>query len=128
MKITKWMGLAVVILGMVLVNGAPANAQTKNPCADDVAKYCKDVTPGGGRLVRCLKQHESELSSECKASQETARVRAKEAHEACADDVQKLCKDVKPGEGRVIRCLKDNSKSLSPECREKLVPAEKKPK
>ncbi len=127
MKILKWIGPAIAILAMVLTTGEPAAAQTKNPCADDVAKYCKDVTPGGGRLVRCLKQHENELSPECKASQEKAKAKAREAHEACADDVQKLCKDVTPGGGRIIRCLKDNSKSLSPECRDKLMTAEKKP-
>ena len=126
MRIAKWMGLAVVILGMVPMNGTPANDGTKNPCADDVAKYCKDVTPGGDRLVRCLKQHERELSPECKASQEKARARATEAHDACADDVQKLCKEVTPGGGRIIRCLRDKSTSLSPECRDKLT-AEKKP-
>ena len=127
-KHLKWTGLAMAMLFAVLMNGAPANAQAKNPCAGDVAKYCKDVTPGGGRLVRCLKQHEAELSPECKAGQEHARAGAREAHEACADDVQKFCKDVKPGQGRVIRCLKDNSAGLSTECREKLTPAEKKPK
>ena len=128
MKSVKWIGLAVAILCVVLMNGAPANAQTKNACAEDVAKYCKDVTPGGGRVVKCLKEHEKDLSPECKAGQEKARARAKEAHEACADDVQKLCKDVQPGEGRVIRCLRENSKDLSPECRNKMVTAEKKPK
>ncbi|MGE5256509.1 MAG: cysteine rich repeat-containing protein [Hyphomicrobiales bacterium] len=128
MKIMKWAGPAAAMLAMVLATGAPAEAQTKNPCAGDIAKYCKDVTPGGGRLVQCLKQHESELSAECKAGQEKAREKAKEAHEACADDVQKLCKDVVPGGGRIVRCLKDNSKSLSPECRDKLAPPEKRPK
>ena len=128
MKSVKWVGLAAAILCMVLMNGMPANAQAKNPCADDAAKFCKDVKPGGGRLAKCLKQHESELSPECKASHEKAKARAKEAHEACADDVQKLCKDVKPGEGRIIKCLKDNSKNLSPECRDKLTAAAKKTK
>jgi hypothetical protein len=121
------MGLAVGILGMVLLAGTPVNAQAKNPCANDTAKFCKDVKPGGGRLARCLKQHEGQLSPECKAYCEKAKIRAKEAHEACADDVQKLCANVKPGEGRIVKCLKDNSKSVSPECRDKLT-AEKKPK
>lgn len=127
MKIVKWMGLAVGILGMVAMNGAPADAQAKNPCANDTAKFCKDVKPGGGRLAKCLKQHEKQLSPECKAHYEKAKTRVKEAHDACADDVQKLCSDVKPGEGRIVKCLKDNSKSVSPECRDKLT-AEKKPK
>ncbi len=28
---------------------------------------CKGVIPGGGRLLRCLKEHENELSPDCKA-------------------------------------------------------------
>lgn len=128
MKCVKWIGFAIVVSCMLLWNGGTVNAQSKGPCADDVAKFCKDVKPGGGRLVQCLKEHESELSPTCKASHDQAKAMAKEAHEACADDVQKLCKDVQPGGGRVLKCLKDNSKSLSPECRGKLMSAEKKPK
>jgi hypothetical protein len=126
-KRMKWTGLTVAVLCVVLFNGIPANAQAKNPCAEDVAKFCKDVQPGGGRLANCLKAHESELSPTCKDSHDQVKARAKEAHEACADDVQKLCKDVKPGEGRIVRCLKDNSDRLSSECRDKLVTAKKKP-
>jgi hypothetical protein len=126
-KYVKWAGLAVAVLGVVFFNWIPANAQAKNPCAEDVAKFCKDVKPGGGRLANCLKAHESELSPACKTSHDQAKARAKGVHEACADDVQKLCKDVKPGEGRIIGCLKDNSDRLSNECRDKLVAAKKKP-
>jgi hypothetical protein len=126
-KCVKWTGLTVAVLCVVLFNGIPANAQAQNPCAEDVAKFCKDVQPGGGRLANCLQAHESELSPVCKANHDQAKAKAKEAHEACADDVQKLCKDVKPGEGRIVRCLKDNSDRLSNECRDKLMAAKKKP-
>jgi hypothetical protein len=33
----------------------------------DKERLCKDVKPGEGRIAACLKQHESELSPECKA-------------------------------------------------------------
>jgi hypothetical protein len=36
---------------------------------------------------------------------------------ACADDAQKLCAGVQPGEGRVITCLKEHSDSLSARCK-----------
>jgi len=127
-KCVKWTGLAVGVLCMVLLHGIPANAQAKNACAEDVAKFCKDVQHGGGRLANCLKAHESELSPACKASRDQVKAKAKEAHEACADDVEKLCKDVKPGEGRIVRCLKDNSDRLSNECRDKLMASKRKPK
>lgn len=128
MKSLKWIGLIAGIVGLVLWCRTPASAQTKKPCADDIAKFCKDVKPGEGRLLKCLKEHEKELSPTCKASIEEAKAKMKEAHEACADDVHKFCQDVKPGGGRIVRCLKENEKSLSPECQEKLTQARKKAK
>jgi Cysteine rich repeat len=120
MKSLKWVGLLVGMLGLSLWIGLPAWAQTKNACTDDIAEFCKDIRPGAGRLVRCLKEHETDLSAQCKASIEEARTKAREAHEACTDDVQKFCKDVKPGKGRIVRCLKQNEEQLSPDCRDTL--------
>lgn len=37
--------------------------------------------------------------------------------EACRPDVETLCFDVQPGEGRVHQCLRDNFDMLSPECK-----------
>ncbi len=38
----------------------------------------------------------------------------------CAGDVQKFCKDVKPGGGRIAICLKEHQNDLSPACKEKI--------
>lgn len=35
----------------------------------------------------------------------------------CAKDREKLCANVEKGEGRVMKCLKDNADKLSPECK-----------
>src|SRR5271169_6389208 len=35
---------------------------------------------------------------------------------ACRADVEKFCQGVKPGEGRIIACLENNSSKLSQEC------------
>ncbi len=34
-------------------------------CRADAQKFCKDVNAGGGRIVQCLRQHQSELSEGC---------------------------------------------------------------
>lgn len=43
-----------------------------------------------------------------------------ELKRACDDDIQKFCKDVKPGEGGIGRCLREHKKELSKECRKEL--------
>jgi hypothetical protein len=67
-----------------------------------------------------MKEHENDLSAACKEHIAQMKQGKKEIHEACQDDAMKLCKDVKPGGGRIARCLKEHREELSPGCREKL--------
>jgi len=110
-----------VIVALVVGTWAAASdaAQTpgQGPCADDVAKYCKDVQPGGGRIVRCLKQHEQELSPACKQHAAEVKKKGQEFRAACEDDVLRLCGDVKQGGGRIIKCLKQHEQELTPDCK-----------
>lgn len=41
-------------------------ADVRAACASDVQKLCGGVPPGGGRIVNCLKQHQADVSNECK--------------------------------------------------------------
>ncbi|HEY5993626.1 MAG TPA: cysteine rich repeat-containing protein [Gallionellaceae bacterium] len=100
--------------------------EANKPCAEDAQKFCKGVEPGEGRIVKCMKQHENELSPACKGKIAEFKEEAKEFHEACREDVQKQCKDVKPGEGRIVQCLKAHQAQLSPACREKFEQAAEK--
>jgi cysteine rich repeat protein len=38
------------------------------------------------------------------------------AQGACKQDVEKLCKDVQPGEGRVLACLEEHQSEVSHKC------------
>ncbi len=40
--------------------------ELKSVCAADYKKLCPDVRMGGGRIVRCLKEHEADLSAPCR--------------------------------------------------------------
>jgi hypothetical protein len=61
----------VVLLGNLL-RPQLLSAQTAPPqdprtaCAADVQKLCSNVPQGGGRIIACLKQHQAEVSDQCK--------------------------------------------------------------
>lgn len=109
------MALAGAAAPTMAADNAP---KREGPCAADVKKFCGDVKPGEGRIARCMKSHEKDLSPACREHEAAVKARVKEAHEACRGDVEKFCKDVKPGGGRIIACLKSHEKDLSPACRE----------
>ncbi len=52
-----------------------------------------------------------------------AHAEDKERSGACRADVQKLCKGVQPGGGRIAACLKQHESELSAPCREKIAEA-----
>ena len=64
-------------------------------CAKDIKSVCADVKPGGGKLKTCVKEHYSDLSTDC----QIAIVKAAAVGRACKADAKKLCSDVKPGKG-----------------------------
>ena len=43
--------------------GARAGLQA---CKPDIARFCSQVPPGGGRVKACMKEHIHELSEPCK--------------------------------------------------------------
>ncbi len=101
-----------------------ADKDDRGACRADVEKLCKGVEPGEGRLAHCMKEHESEISPGCKEHMakmhEAMQKRMQAFNEACKGDVEKYCKDVKPGEGRMAGCLRKNEASLSAGCKEQM--------
>jgi hypothetical protein len=93
----------------------PAFAQDR-PCLADAQRLCKDLAPDDrGRMMQCLKDHETSLSDACKARMQTF------AHEPCAEDAGKLCKDVEPGNKlQMVHCLKEHETDLSEACKGRL--------
>ena len=48
-------------------------AKVRQACQADIAQFCPNVKPGGGRIRDCLKAHATNLSDVCKAAIKEAR-------------------------------------------------------
>jgi len=101
---------------------APArpSARKGGACKDDVQRLCPDARSIGDRM-KCLKEHEAELSGPCqqarKQARQQVRQRLNKAKAACESDIAKHCPGVKEGEGRIVACLKGHVDDLTPSCK-----------
>jgi len=88
----------------------------KGACKADVEKFCKDIKPGGGRIWACLKSNGDPLSQECANHLALEREKSREFRQACKSDVEKFCKGIERGKGRIASCLKSHEAELSNAC------------
>ena len=98
-----------------------------NGCKQELETYCKDVTPGEGRVLACLYARSDKLSGKCEyalydaaAQLERAVAALSYAVNECKDDLQKLCSGVPAGQGRLLNCLEKNDSQVSGRCKEAL--------
>ncbi|MBN1531852.1 MAG: hypothetical protein JXA20_04255 [Spirochaetes bacterium] len=120
MKRLLTFGALMVVTAVFAMSVLTQEAETVRPCKADVDKFCKDIRPGHGRIAKCLKSHEAELSEACKAHFAEMREKGKGFMAACREDHRKYCKGVRPGQGRIINCLKSHEGELSEACRAQL--------
>lgn len=59
--------IAILFAVVMVAGSAYAFGGMDGPCKADIAKFCKDVEKGEGRIINCLKDHSDELSSACKS-------------------------------------------------------------
>ena len=97
-----------------------AYAQEYRPCADDFKQYCSDVTPGGGRLLRCYEDNKNKMSANCIGWAEGVKSNAGALKDACAKELDARCNSEKGDPLRSIDCLQSNYIDLSMRCREML--------
>lgn len=111
------LSISAVAVFALFVAGAARAEQGGGPCRADAEKFCKEIKPGDGRLIACLKEHEAELSAECKTKGLEVQENVKALVMACAGDLDKFCKDAKGGDGGKLLCLKEHKKKLSKGCK-----------
>lgn len=107
------------------------NYRLSQACEKDIDTLCSDECSFylgqacGGRVLRCLtEKYDKITSTECQnevfyfEKMEVTDFRNDVLlAEACRGDVDTHCKSVKPGEGRVLQCLRDHRQQLTDACR-----------
>jgi hypothetical protein len=110
-------GMTIALAAEDIVESARAG------CQKEIDAFCKDVTPGEGRVLQCLAAHHDKISGRCNyvlddASMQLQRVALAVNHLAgeCKSDLEKYCASVPIGDGRVAGCLKQHEATLSATC------------
>jgi hypothetical protein len=107
---------AVATLAFLLCAGCAVHTGSGSAkgeaCRVEMEKFCKNVQPGEGRIVKCLRDHEAGLSDECRAYVNTAML-----YTACIDDATRFCPNIQPGGARVMACLREHMTDLSTACK-----------
>jgi hypothetical protein len=136
----KKMVVVSMILCLVVLLGGLALAVEKGPveivadgCKKDIETYCKNVTPGEGRVLACLFAYEDKLSNRCEYALYDAAAQLERAIAAltflaneCKDDLKTYCSNIKPGEGRLINCIDKNMEKVSSRCKQAIKDVSKK--
>jgi hypothetical protein len=107
----------VVVLSLLVL---PFAARAEDVCRIDAQNLCKNIPPGGGRIIACLKAHETSLALPCKQKLAAGDAKIEKIKAACWPDAGKFCQGIRPGEGRIAACLKSHESELAPVC-QKLV-------
>jgi hypothetical protein len=123
----------LAIIGMVLVFNGDVSAQqtliesVAKGCDKEIKTYCKDVTPGEGRVLACLYSFWDKLSDECDNALYDAAAQLNRALtdlsyvvNECRDDMRTYCSDIQPGEGRLLQCMDRNYAKVSRRCKQAL--------
>src|SRR5210317_1012833 len=123
--------LAVVAMFFVSVSSARSADNVIDTvakgCEKELTTYCKDVTPGEGRVLACLFAFSDKLTGQCEYALYDAAVQLERFVAAltyvateCDADMEKFCADIAVGEGRVLKCLDDNAEKISARCTQAL--------
>ena len=120
-----------LVLGLVFLIAMPVAAEQNlvqtvvEGCKVELETYCKDVTPGDGRILACLYARSDKLSGKCEyalydAAAQLERAVAGLAYvvNECADDLEQHCSGVAAGEGRLLECIEKNDKNVSSRCKD----------
>ncbi len=135
--------ISALILTTILFSGASiadsnklSEKLSKNPivfnveilsCNADAAILCPGLPLNSQKSFMCLMAYEDNLSTSCKLgfleaamAVEMGALAIEHSIEACEADADKYCLNTKPGEGRIVSCLRKNESKLNKKCTQAL--------
>ena len=118
----KIFGIVVVATLALAPSAMPAGGQMMS-CAADREKFCSQTPPGAGRVVVCLRQHESELSEACKHALGAAPGASGGggAKGPCREDAMKFCRAAAGDQAKMKACMQEHAPQLSDGCKTALI-------
>jgi hypothetical protein len=128
MMLRKTIGIVLSLMFLVAMPAIAGQDLVKtvaDGCKTELETYCKNVTPGEGRILACLFAYQDKLSGKCEYALYDASVQLERAVAAlgyvvneCADDLDKHCSAVAAGEGRLLDCIEKNENKVSSRCKD----------
>jgi len=127
-------GLMIMVLAALLLAGGVAAAEetivstVAKGCDQELKTYCKNVSPGEGRVIACLYAFSDKLSPKCEYALYDAAAQLERALTAltyvvneCRTDLTSFCGDVQPGQGRLMACMEKNKTKVSTRCKQAML-------
>ncbi len=111
--------IAFGLLAMIALQSVAAESDRKS-CQKDVQKYCSTVTPGGGRIMACLRAHSDKLTKECLEFVENAALATKTFRRSCRKEIVLFCEKEEELHHKLTDCLEQHQKQLSEACQKAL--------
>lgn len=97
-------------------------------CESELESFCKNITPGEGRVLACLYANGDKLSGTCEyalydAAAQLDRLISAVSYVAseCIEDIDEHCAQVEAGEGRLVECLNKNESKIDSRCSQALI-------
>ncbi len=126
-------GLGVLMVAFIVSTGFAADPVQKKMdaalgtfvegCQVELSTFCKEVTPGEGRVLACLYAFADKVSPRCEyalydSMGQLNRTLTNLSYtiNECSDDLNAYCSAINPGEGRLLDCLNQNETKVSSRC------------
>ena len=92
-------------------------------CDEEIKQHCSESGQSAPDIFMCLMADEEQLGSTCRENILETAMNIKAGAEAldysirtCEADIDAYCRDVPPGDGRIVGCIKFNEARVSTEC------------